>query len=123
MNNPDFSSLFRQFRDQVPSRKLQRDVATAIEQCLEEVKDKLTYWEKSYLASAISALAWNLRSKRSPTDAWLRLALVNAERALVVPSKRNDNNYTPKDDTVNSFTYEELKTSIEQLKAEIGVGD
>lgn len=77
MSNLDLISLFRKFRDQILSQKLQRDVASAIKQCLEEVKERLTYWEKCNIASAGRALVWNLRSKRSSTDAWLRFAQAN----------------------------------------------
>lgn len=122
MSTPNFNALFRQFRDEVPSPETQRVIATAIGACLEEVKDRLSYWEKTHLASALSALAWNLHSRRKPTDAWLRLALVNAEKALAPSSKRNDN-YGRSDPEINKLTYQQLKKELQQLALEIGRAD
>ncbi|HUX81500.1 MAG TPA: hypothetical protein VMV35_01540 [Halothiobacillus sp.] len=122
MSTPDFNSLFEQFHDQVPNQQMQREVASVIGQCLEQVKDRLTYWEKTHIASALSSLAWNLRSKNNPTDAWLRLSLANAEKSLIAPSHRSDS-YTRKDESIDDLTYEKLKEDLGQLLSEIGQSD
>lgn len=121
MASPDFSALRDNLKGQLSALQKKRDVASAVRQSLEEVKDRLTYWEKDYIAQAINALAMNIRSVDDPAVAWLHLAIVNAEQALIPPAERNGS-YSDRSGMVDSLTYLDLMEEIELLASEIEFG-
>ncbi len=110
-----FDKMFARIKHDPPSRELRLAVLDLIAACLEQTKHSLGYWEKENIAGAIAALAWNLTSNQSVTDAWLRLSVVRAEKTLV-PKEQRDEEYGRKDDAVDSLTYQQFKSTLEQLQ-------
>lgn len=88
-------------------------IADLIEHHLQALKSSLGYWEKAHFANAIASLAWNINSRHQA--AWLRLCLVNVEKALVPANQRNEN-YTPRDNQLEALTYEQLIEDINSLR-------
>ncbi len=90
------------------------DIADLIAEQLQRKRDSLGYWEKAHFAHAIAALGWNMNAEHQPTTAWLRLCLVDLEKALVPANQRNEH-YTPRDEQLDALTYEQLIHAIEML--------
>lgn len=95
--------------------EIRNDIADLIVEQLQRVRQTLGYWEKAHFANAIAALAWNIRARHQPTSSWLRLCLVNLEKALVPADERNEN-YTPRDEQLNALTYEQLMEALEIVR-------
>jgi hypothetical protein len=90
------------------------DIANLIADQLRRKRKSLGYWEKAHFANAIAALGWNISARRQPTTSWLRLCLVNLEKALVPGAQRNEN-YAPHNDQLDALTYDQLLEAIEML--------
>lgn len=90
------------------------DIVDLIADQLQRKRQSLGYWEKAHFAHAISALGWNLNARYQPTTSWLRLCLVDLEKALVPADQRNEN-YTPRDAQLDALTYEQLMQAVEAL--------
>jgi hypothetical protein len=110
-----FDEMFTRINQNPPDRELRVAILDLITECLEQFKDSLGYWEKEHIAEAISAFAWNLTSGSQPTNAWLRLSLVNAEKSLIPQGQRNEA-YGRVDDLVNSLTYQQLSSDLSKLR-------
>ena len=55
-----------------------------------------------------------MNAQHQPTTAWLRLSLVDLEKALVPANQRNEH-YAPRNEQLDALTYEQLKRAIEML--------
>ncbi len=103
----DIHAIFEKLDTDVPAKEIRQAIAALIAKCLKKKSQSLGYWEKLHFLSAISALAWNRGSSSQPTSTWLRLCLVNIEKALVPKNQRNEN-YGRKDSQIDALTYEQL---------------
>ena len=90
-------------------------IINLIESHLQALKEPLGYWEKQHLANAVASLAWNINSIHQPTTAWLKLCLVNVEKALVPVSQRGED-LTQRDKQLESLTYTQLIEDIKTLR-------
>jgi hypothetical protein len=99
-------------------RAIRRDVANLIAAKLEALRDNLGYWEKSCFANAISALWSNLVAAHHPTQFWLRLCVVDLEKAFVPKDKRNEN-YTPHQPQIEALTFDQLNAELEQIRRRV----
>jgi len=95
--------------------EIRSDIADLIASQLQRAGKALGYWEKAHFANAIAALAWNIHSRHQPTVTWLRLCLVNVEKALV-PADRRDESCTPRDNQLDALTYEQLTEALEMVR-------
>ena len=112
---PNVDSILQQLDENRDIKEVRAAVADLIEHYLEALKGSLGYWEKAHIANAIAALAWNINSRHQPTSAWLRLCLVNVEKALVPANQRNEN-YTQRDKQLEALTYDKLTEDINSLR-------
>lgn len=73
-------------------------------------------WEKFHFFNAVAALDMNIHSIQQPTNAWLRLCLVDLQKAIdcVQPNAP----YTARDRRLDAVTLKELTATIEQLYAQ-----
>jgi len=113
MNKID--AIFEKIDQESDIQEIRRDIADMIIFELEKIGNSIGYWEKACFANAISSLAWNINSSHQPMTSWLTLSLLNVERALVPPNRRNEN-YTPRDTQLNSFTLNQLMSAIRELR-------
>jgi hypothetical protein len=107
-------AIFRRLNANEDLGGIRLDIANLIAEQLERKRDSLGYWEKAHFAHAIAALGWNMKAQHQPTPAWLRLCLVDLEKALVPADQRNEH-YTPRDEQLDSLTYDQLRRAIEML--------
>ena len=87
---------------------IRRDVASLIVARLEAARSNLGYWEKSYLAYAMSMFRSN----------WLYACINELELALVPKDKRNEN-YTRPDPQIEAATFDQLNAELEQIRRSI----
>jgi hypothetical protein len=71
-------------------------------------------WEKTHFSNAIGALSLNIHSPRQPTYSWLRLCLVDLERALA-PAHLRIANYQSPDASMRDVKCELLMAAVESL--------
>ena len=116
MNQQTFTRAFERLHSNPKAAVAQRIVADLIGECLEDCRSNLGQWEKSHIANALGALAWNIRMKRQNSLTWLRLALVSLEKALTPPRKRKES-YGSAGDV--DFSYADLKKMLLALSGEI----
>lgn len=114
MNKID--ELFHQIEAEVDISKLRRNIADLIIHEIEQLgENKVGYWEKLYFANAISALARNFNSTNQPTSSWLKLCLVDIEKALV-PSEKRDDSYVSRNGQIDSISFTQLVEEIRNVK-------
>lgn len=90
-------------------------IADLIIDQLRRVRGSFGYLEKFFFASAIAAFAFNIGSRYQPTNSWLRLCLVDLEKALE-PAEQWDENYAPQDAQLESLTCDQLMDDIETMR-------
>jgi hypothetical protein len=109
----DFNALFDRIDTDNDLDALRIDIADAIAHGLRETRDEFGYWEKIHFAQAISAFAWNINSGRDSTS-WLRLCLVNLERAFA-PRDGRIEDYAPRNAQIETLTFEQLMDGVRTL--------
>ncbi len=114
----EIDNLFEKVNEGPISNELRLSIADTILAHIDKCKDSLGSWEKELFAQSLSALAMNISAKNEPTDSWLRLCLVALEKALVPKNERNEE-YTKRDEQVESITYDMLVGAIDELKKEM----
>lgn len=112
----DIDSILEKLDENGDIGDIRRAIADLIVDRLQKVRNSLGYWEKAYFANAIAALAWNTNSSSQPTTSWLRLCLVNLEKAHVPAEQRNEN-YTPRDSQLDSLTFDQLMNAIVEVRS------
>jgi hypothetical protein len=75
------------------------------------------HWEKAHFANAVAALGMNIHSIYQPTDAWLRLALVDFQKAVL--AIKPETPYRELNRHLDMITLEELIATVETLKLEL----
>jgi len=100
--------------------QIRLDIADLIAKCLNSMRDSFGYWEKVHMANAIAWLVRNanasLQYQTAYTTSWLRLSLVNVEKALVPPDRRSAD-YMLRDQTLDALTFDHLLEDIRKLGA------
>jgi len=94
---------------------LEKSIADLLLEKIEEKKNDLGTWEKLLFGEAVSALFTNVNSEFQAPDAWLRLCLISLEKALIPKDERNEE-YTTRNEEIESITYEMLKSAVESIK-------
>ena len=110
----EIDAIFDKIDQEGDIREIRYAIADLIVNRLNKVRNSLGYWEKVHLASAIATLAQNINLPHQPTTFWLRVCLVNIEKALVPPNQRNEN-YVPKDRQLDSLTFDQLMSAINEV--------
>ena len=115
-----FDSLFRQIQDldNIPAFRVQ--LVELIFQHLHRLRDSLDDWEKDHFGYAIVALELNVNSKQQPTDAWLRLCLIDFEKALTPKGERNDR-YFRLGAGPSRQSYEQLVGTLDPIARQVGL--
>ncbi|HEV7619033.1 MAG TPA: hypothetical protein VGO51_13125 [Burkholderiaceae bacterium] len=106
--------------DHIPAFRIELVLLIFQNLCL--LRDSLDQWEKCYFWHAINSLARNVNSVQQPTTAWLRLCLIDLEKALMPKEERNDRYCRPgaKADAVNQ-SYEQLMATLDCIGQKIGL--
>jgi hypothetical protein len=115
-----FDSLYRQIQDldNIPAFRVQ--LVELIFQHLHRLRDSLDDWEKDHFGYAIIALELNVNSKQQPTDAWLRLCLIDFEKALMPKGERNDR-YFRLGAGPSRQSYEQLVATLDLIAQQVGL--
>lgn len=98
---------------------LRLEIVVIIRECLEARKDSFGDWEKTHFSNAIGALGLNIHSRQQPTIAWLRLCLLDLERA-VLPVTQRDPKFRVPDPSLRELSYERMVGAIDSIAREIG---
>ncbi len=94
--------------------EIRSEIADLIAQCLQQAQGALGYWEKVHFVGAIAAFGSNI-DLGQPTQLWLRLCLLNLEKAFVPAEQRNED-YAPRDDQIDALTFEQLMEMLEAVR-------
>jgi hypothetical protein len=106
--------------DNIPALKVQ--LAECIFRNLFQRKDALDDWEKDHFANSITALALNVDALQQPTNAWLRLCLIDLEKALIPKEKRTDRYFRTRTDAVDR-DYEQLVARLHRIGIKLGMAN
>jgi hypothetical protein len=115
-----FDSLLLQLNDLQNISALRVELVLLIFQNLYLLKDSLDDWEKDHFGNAISSLALNVNSMQQPTNAWLRLCLIDLEKALTPKGERNERSFRPGTDVADR-SYDQLAATLDSLGQKIGL--
>ena len=107
-------AIFQMLHEGSDIRETRKAIAGLIVEQLEEGRDSFGHWEKAHFANAIAALAWNMNSSDRSSQAWLRLCLVNVEKALIPKDQRNEH-YGRRYDQFDWLSVEQLLQSVREL--------
>jgi hypothetical protein len=94
------------------------EIVDLIVECLEAKKECFGDWERTHFSNAIGTFGLNIHSAPQPTVAWLRLCLIDLERA-VAPVNQQDRNYRSPDPSLRDVTYQQLKGAVNSLEQEL----
>jgi hypothetical protein len=97
---------------------LRTEILSLILECLSTRESMFEDWEKTHFSNAIGALGLNIHSLPQPTVAWLRLALIDLQRAMASAPERDPNFRSP-DPSLRDVTYPQLRGALEALRREI----
>jgi hypothetical protein len=117
-----FDSLFLQVNDldNIPAFRVQ--LVLMIFQNLYRLRDSLDDWGKDHFENAINSLALNVDSMRQPTNAWLRLCLIDLEKALTPKEERNDCYFRPGAGAdAADRSYEQLVATLDSIGRKVGL--
>jgi hypothetical protein len=110
---PAIEKLLRQLDDSAGLPATRRDIALAMLAELRELQTAPRRWNKAHFANAIAALGMNINALQQPTNAWLRLALVDLRKAM--ESARAGEPLSPHERHLDAVTIEELIATVESL--------
>jgi hypothetical protein len=88
-------------------------------QHLQAAQHSLDGRQKLHFLNAISALALNVNSLQQPTASWLRLCLVDLEKAIAPASQRGSDE-APREIDPELVTYERLMDALDSVGRHIG---
>jgi hypothetical protein len=86
---------------------------------LQIAQHSLDDWQKLHFLNAISALALNINSLQQPTVSWLRLCLVDLEKAIT-PAYQRGNDYAQRNIDLELVTYERLMDALDSVGRQVG---
>lgn len=81
-------------------------------------KDTLQDRENEHFSNAITALTMNMQAARQPSYSWLRLCLVDLEKAIGLTVPNDGNRHSP-DSSVSSAKYANLMNAVAALEREL----
>jgi hypothetical protein len=115
-----FDSLFLEVNDltNIPASRVQ--LVLLIFQNLYRLRNSLDQWEKDHFGNAINSLALNVDSMRQPTNAWLRLCLIDLEKALTPKEEHYERYFRPEAD-VAGRSYEQLVATLDSIGRKVGL--
>jgi hypothetical protein len=117
-----FDSLFLQVNDLANISAFRVQLVLMIFQNLYPLRDSLDHWEKDHFGNAINSLALNVDSMRQPTNAWLRLCLIDLEKALTPKGERNDRYFRPGAEAdAADRSYEQLVATLDSIGRKVGL--
>jgi hypothetical protein len=117
-----FDSLFLQVNDLANISAFRIQLVLLIFQNLYPLRDSLDHWEKDHFGNAINSLALNVDSMRQPTTAWLRLCLIDLEKALTPKEERNDRYFRPGAEAdAADRSYEQLAATLDSIGRKVGL--
>jgi hypothetical protein len=117
-----FDSLFLQVNDLTNISAFRVQLVLMIFQNLYPLRDSLDHWEKDHFGNAINSLALNVDSMRQPTNAWLRLCLIDLEKALTPKEERNDRYFRPGAEAdAADRSYEQLLATLDSIARKVGL--
>jgi hypothetical protein len=117
-----FDSLFLQVNDLANISAFRVQLVLLIFQNLSPLRDSLDQWEKDHFGNAINSLALNVDSMRQPTNAWLRLCLIDLEKALTPKEQRNDRYFRPGAEAgAEDRSYEQLIATLDSIGRKVGL--
>jgi hypothetical protein len=111
----EIDEIFEKMDSSQIDNEIRISIADLILKNIELKKESLGAWEKSFFAQSISNLATNITSSFQPTDSWLRLSLVNLEKALVPIEERNEE-FAKRVNQVDSISYQMLVDATSSIK-------
>jgi hypothetical protein len=86
------------------------------------LRDSLDDWEKCHFWHAINSLARNVNSVQQPTNAWLRLCLIDLEKALMPKEERNERYSRPRAEAdAEDRSYEQLMATLDCIGQKVGL--
>jgi hypothetical protein len=115
-----FDSLFLQVNDLTNISAFRVQLVLLIFQNLYRLRDSLDDWEKDHFGNTINSLALNVDSMRQPTNAWLRLCLLDLEKALTPKEERNKRYFRPGPDAADR-SYEQLVATLDSIGRKVGL--
>jgi hypothetical protein len=92
---------------------VRREIALAMLDHLHSLRETPRRWDKAHFANAVAALAMNIHSVQQPTQAWLRLCLVDFRKAIEPAAPHSP--YLLHERHLDAVTLEELIATIEGL--------
>jgi hypothetical protein len=98
---------------------IRASIADMIFRHLQAAEHSLDAWQKAHFLNAISALALNVNSLQQPTVSWLRLCLVDLEKAIT-PEYQRGNDSTQRNIDLELVTYERLMDALDSVGRQIG---
>jgi hypothetical protein len=115
-----FDSLFLQVNEltNIPASRVQ--LVLLIFQNLYRLRNSLDQWEKDHFGVAINWLTLNVDSMRQPTNAWLRLCLIDLEKALTPKEEHYERYFRPEAD-VAGRSYEQLVATLDSIGRKVGL--
>jgi hypothetical protein len=91
-----------------------------IERSLRRHESRLGRWEKDHLATALSALQWNINHRGQPSRWWLRYCLQNIWKADIPPDQRSEDP-SKEDAVLDAISYSDILAAISDLRHQIGM--
>jgi hypothetical protein len=117
-----FDSLYRQVNDLDNISAFRVQLVELISQHLHRLGDALDDWEKDHFSDAIVALGLNVNSKQQPTNVWLRLCLIDLEKALTPKGERKGRYFRPGAEAdAADRSYEQLVAVLDSIARRIGL--
>lgn len=98
---------------------LRRQILDILIDTLDRHQHFLDAWQKTHIANAIGSLAMNVDSLKQPTNAWLRLCLIDLEKARATPDDRS-NLFAENLEASDQITYELLLEALDAVGRKIG---
>jgi hypothetical protein len=95
---------------------IRRAIAALMLDQLYALQTTPTHWRRAHFANAVAALAMDIHAIQQPTNAWLRLCLVDLRKA--VESVQPNTSDTACDCHLGAMTLEELIATVEELYAQ-----
>ena len=117
-----FDLLYQQVDhlDNIPAFSVQ--LVLLIFQNLYPLRDSLDHCEKDHFWNAINSLALNVDSMLQPTNAWLRLCLIDLEKALTPKDERNDRYFRPGAGAdAADRSYKQLVATLDSIGRKVGL--
>jgi hypothetical protein len=117
-----FDALLLRINDLDNISAFRIDLVLLIFQNLYLLRDSLDHWEKCHFWHTINSLALNVNSVQQPTNAWLRVCLIDLEKALMPKEERNDHycRSGAEADAANQ-SYEQLMATLDSLGQKVGL--